>query len=203
MSTNVTRKIIKCGLGVVVAGTVAVMSVDPHRHVTEETLLLIGECEQCRQDVYPDPATRSTPYTVGIGATRDLDDKPFKLGKTVTEDTVVALFARDVLKDEECIISKFNGEDTVYNANTNTWTYVMPQPVFDSLVSVVHTLGCNGLTINKTGKPTQILNAGKRHQWHAVCSHITDFIYANGTVNKGLQSRRNKEQALCNQWRYQ
>lgn len=201
MST-VTRRAIKCSLSLIVGGVIATMAVDTHRHVTEDALYLIGGCESCRLDVYPDPVSRSTPYTVGVGATRDINGFPLKPGNTVTDNEVIQLFARDVMSNEQCIITKFKGESMSYNKNNGAWSYDMPQPVFDSLASVIHTVGCNGISKNKYGKDTQILKDSLNHNWDGVCMHITDFVYAGGKVNAGIKARRYKERAMCEKWRY-
>ncbi|WP_139153973.1 glycoside hydrolase family protein, partial [Enterobacter hormaechei] len=36
-----------------------------------------------------------------------------------------------------------------------------------------------------------------RHQWWQACDQLTRWVYVNGSINKGLENRRERERAYC------
>jgi GH24 family phage-related lysozyme (muramidase) len=46
---------------------------------------LIKTFEGCRLVAYPDPHTGAEPITIGWGSTRDLQNRPFRLGDRITQ----------------------------------------------------------------------------------------------------------------------
>lgn len=189
------RKVIACSLSLVISAVVSIFATDTGRHVTEDGLYFISRCEYCSLSVYPDPASKGVPYTGGIGATKDVKGKPLVLGDVLSNDDVITMFARDIKREEKCVITKMDGDKTEFSGGG--YSYVMPQSVFDALVSVIHTVGCQGLTVNKNGAPTKIYKYAKTHDYKNTCNHITDFVYAGGKVNKGLKHRREEEKQYC------
>ena len=143
-------------------------------------LELLAGYEDCRTQAYLDIV--GVP-TCGIGSTSGV-----RMGTTWTEDQVAAAFVKDVQAAEKCVLVYFNG-------------YAMPQPVFDSVTSLVFNTGCWGARWNsKLNRPTGIAQYAKAEDWQNVCYRLGDFIYAGGKVSNGLKNRRAKEQAHCVKW---
>ena len=154
---------------------------------SKEGLELIANYEGCVSNTYKDTIGKCT---VGIGSTRGFDGKPLVGHEKMTTDEVARLFMRDVKEAEQCVFDNFNGDK-------------MPQPVLDSVVSLVYNTGCYGARWNQKAKrPTQIALFAAVGDWNMVCYHIADFRFAGGTVSKGLENRRKKEQARCLQYRF-
>lgn len=149
---------------------------------SQKGLELIAEYEACVSCTYKDQVGVTT---VGIGSTRDINGKPFKIGSKLSNDTIAQLFIRDVKSSEKCVQEHFNGN-------------AMPQSVFDSTVSLVYNTGCYGARYNtKAKRPTAIARYATSGDWSSVCYRLSDFRYAGGVVNKGLENRRAKEQTHC------
>lgn len=149
---------------------------------SEEGLKLIGEYEACVSCTYKDQVGVTT---VGIGSTRDINGKPFVMGSKLSNDEIAQLFIRDVKSSEKCVQEHFNGN-------------AMPQSVFDSAVSLVYNAGCYGTRYNTAYKrPTAIARYANSGDWTSFCYRLSDFRYAGGVVNKGLENRRAKDQQHC------
>ncbi|AEZ65050.1 endolysin [Aeromonas phage phiAS7] len=107
------------------------------------------------------------------------------MGQIATPEKVAQWFVEDVHEAEQCVIRYFNGSE-------------MPQPVFDSTVSLVFNVGCYGTRWNaKANRPTAIARYSQAGDWLGTCEHIADFRMAGGKVSKGLENRRKKEQTWC------
>ncbi|AZQ96383.1 lysozyme [Aeromonas phage ZPAH7B] len=142
-----------------------------------EGLKLLSGYEDCTLSSYYD--TVGVP-TCGIGHTKGV-----RMGQVATPEKVAQWFVQDVQEAEQCVIRYFNGA-------------AMPQPVFDSTVSLVFNVGCYGTRWNaKHNRPTFIARFAKAEDWYKTCEHIADFSMAGGKVSKGLENRRKKEQAHC------
>lgn len=149
---------------------------------SKEGLALIAGYENCISCTYKDHIGKGT---IGIGSTRGADGKPIKDGVRLTDAEVAALFVRDVKEAEQCVIRYFNGA-------------LMPQPVFDSTVSLVYNNGCYGTRWNaKANRPTWIARHAAAEDWGNVCYRFSDFINAGGVPSQGLKNRRAKEQKVC------
>ena len=186
------KQTITCSLAAVVIGAMVLITTNAGRHITPDALTQLVDCESCRLDVYPDPVSKSIPYTVGVGATRDMAGRPFKNGEQIAIEDAQKLLARDVLSEERCVSQNFNGEETLENGE-----YVMPQTVFEALVSLEHTVGCVGISYGKKGYPTRLRQHALRHDYTAVCEGILQYNKAGGVVNKGIVKRRNREYKWC------
>lgn len=186
------KRTITCSIGAVAIGAMVLINANVGRHIRPEALQQLVKCESCRLDVYPDPVTRSTPYTSGVGATRDLNGHPFKSGEQIKIEDAQKLLARDVLKEEQCISQNFNGEE-----KDDSGQYAMPQSVFEALVSLEHTIGCAGISYGKKGYPTTLRENALRHEYKTVCNTIPAYNKAGGKVNQGIVNRRLKEQQWC------
>lgn len=151
-------------------------------------LELIASYENCLSCTYKDSVGVNT---VGIGSTRDLNGKPIKAGQTLSDEEVAALFVRDIKEAEQCVLTYLNGK-------------YMPQPVFDSTVSLVYNVGCYGTRWNrKYNRPTWIARYATAQDWEKVCYRFSDFTYAGDRESKGLINRRAKEQKVCISYRQQ
>lgn len=187
------KKVALCSITVVVSITMGILGIDKERHTTEDGLIQISKHEACMMCSYQD---QGGVWTNGVGATKGLDGTKIKPNSTLTVDEVAVLFARDIKTSELCLYDKFDGNKTVYS--NGLLVYAMPQSVFDSLISLQHTVGCSGISTNaKTHKMTQIRSYSLDHNWQKTCDHIKDFVYVAGKVNKGIVNRRNDEYNLC------
>lgn len=149
-------------------------------------LALIASYENCVSCTYQDHIGVNT---VGIGSTRGADGKPVRAGVKLTDAQVAELFVRDVKEAEQCVIQYLNGRN-------------MPQPVFDSTVSLVYNNGCYGTRWNKkANRPTWLARHAVAGDWENVCFRFSDFINAGGVPSQGLKNRRAKEQKLCISYR--
>lgn len=162
------------------------------RHITEPALIELIKCESCRLDVYPDPVTKSTPYTVGVGATRDDNGHPFKSGQQINLEQAQKLLARDVYKEEQCIAQNFNGAEV-----NDAGEYIMPQSVFEALVSLEHTVGCGGISSGGKGGITNLRRYALQHDYVKTCTQIKAYNKAGGKVNQGIVNRREREYKWC------
>lgn len=57
---------------------------------------LIKEFEDCILTAYKDPHTGNLPITIGWGSTKDFDGKPFKMGRTITQQYADDLFIHQI-----------------------------------------------------------------------------------------------------------
>lgn len=149
-------------------------------------LELIASYENCVSCTYKDSIGKNT---IGIGSTRGLDGKPVPNNQLLSNDDIARLLVRDIKESEECVIKYFNGQK-------------MPQPVFDSVVSLVYNNGCYGTRWNKSAnRPTFIARYAVAGDWNNVCYRFSDFVNAGGVRSNGLVNRRTSEQKLCLQYR--
>lgn len=179
MST-VKQGIIYCSVAAVLGIVATVYPND--LEVSPEGLKLIAGYENCTTNAYKDTVGVCT---MGLGTTRDFDGKPVTLGSKVTDQEAAALFVRDVKEAEQCVFKYLNGAK-------------MPQPVLDSVVSLVYNNGCYGTRWNaKANRPTFITRYSVSEDWEGVCYRIGDFINAGGKPSNGLINRRKAEQQHC------
>lgn len=132
---------------------------------------LIKHYEGLKLTAYPDPATGSTPWTIGYGSTAGV-----KQGMKINESQANSMLRADVAKFEKDI---------------NRLVKVkLTQSQFDALVSFVYNLGPTNFA-NST-LLTQ-LNAGN---YKLVPDQIRRWNKANGKVMAGLVRRRESEAKL-------
>lgn len=147
-----------------------------------EGLKLLAGYEDCTKTAYQDTVGV---WTCGIGNTKGI-----KPGTVWTEQQVAQAFVRDVKEAEQCVIKYLDGE-------------YMPQPVFDSVTSLVYNVGCYGTRWNsKYNRPTGLTRSAQAHDWEQVCYHLGDYTKAGGVTSKGLVNRRTQEQKVCLNYRY-
>ncbi|QYW05815.1 lysin [Vibrio phage vB_VpaP_G1] len=142
-----------------------------------EGLKLLAGYEDCTLTAYKDHV--GVP-TIGVGSTGCVT-----MGDTITLEEAAERFVQDVKEAEQCVITYFNGAE-------------MPQPVFDSVTSLVYNVGCYGTRWNrKQDRPTYINMYANSGDWYKVCYRLGDFTKAGGVVSKGLVNRRTEEQRHC------
>lgn len=147
-----------------------------------EGLALIASYEGCVSCTYTDQVGVKT---IGIGSIRGFDGKALRGSEKLSDDEVARLFMRDVKEAEVCVQRHFNGNR-------------MPQSVFDSTVSLVYNVGCYGARYNPSAnRATAIARYAQSENWASVCYRLSDFRYAGGKVNRGLENRRAQEQKHC------
>lgn len=174
MST-VKQRVVYCSVAAVL--TLVAQLYPNSLRTSPEALKLLSGYEDCTLSSYSDSV--GVP-TCGIGHTNGV-----RMGTIATPGKVAQWFVEDVLEAEQCVIRYFNGAE-------------MPQPVFDSTISLVFNVGCYGTRWNaKTKRPTSIARYSQAGDWLGTCEHIADFRWAGGKVSKGLENRRKKEQAWC------
>lgn len=138
---------------------------------------LIHSFEGLRLDAYPDPGTGGAPWTIGWGATTDLQGKPIKPGAKWTREQADERFAVHLAKFEADVNRILNGAVTT-------------QGQFDSLVSLSYNIGVGNLEgstlmrLHKAGKFAEAADQFKR--WNR----------AAGRPMAGLTRRRAAEAAL-------
>lgn len=179
--TAVKQGIIGCSVAAVL-GLVAQLYPNSLQ-TSPDGLKLLADYEDCTLNSYKDHV--GVP-TIGIGSTTCV-----RMGDTITLEEVAERFVQDVSKAEQCVIRYFNGEN-------------LPQPVFDSVTSLVYNVGCYGARWNhKQDRPTFINRYAVSGDWEKTCYRLGDFIYAGGQKSQGLINRRTKEQRHCLTYRAQ
>ncbi|QOC54333.1 lysozyme [Aeromonas phage Atoyac14] len=176
---SIKQKLVYCSVAAVL-GTVATLHPGELR-TSQDGLKLLAGYESCVRSSYTD--TVGVP-TCGIGHTKGV-----RMGMLASDATIAQWFVEDVLEAESCVNRYFGGQS-------------MPQPVFDSVVSLVFNVGCYGTRWNsKRSAPTSIARYAVAGDWWGVCEHIADFRYAGGKVSPGLENRRREEQKHCIRYR--
>ncbi|SGA03419.1 prophage lysozyme; Phage lysin [Yersinia phage phiR8-01] len=175
MTVAIRNTVIGCSVAAVLG---LVSTLHPNElHTSQAGLELLSGYEDCRLSAYKDSI--GVP-TIGIGATKSVC-----MGQVISLEEAAAMFVRDVKEAEQCVITHFNGK-------------AMPQPVFDSTVSLVYNNGCYGTRWNKkANRPTFIARYAVSGDWYNVCYRLGDFINAGGKPSNGLKNRRAKEQTHC------
>lgn len=173
--TVIKKSVAACSVAAVVALT---QQLAPGELRTSQNgLLLIGQYEDCRLRAYHD--TVGIP-TIGVGSTKNV-----QMGDSICIEEAAMRMVADVKEAEQCVNRYFNGQR-------------MPQPVYDSVTSLVYNVGCYGTRWNKArNRPTSIALYAQNGNWPMVCTHIGDFNKAGGKVSSGLDNRRKLEQANC------
>jgi len=138
-------------------------------HTSREGLALIADLEGCRLRPYQCSAGV---WTSGIGHTAGVVPK-----RDITEREAASNLVADVLNVERRLAV--------------CAPVMMPQPVYDALVSFAFNVG--------TGAACQSTLVGfiKRQQWPQACNQLPRWVYANGVRSTGLENRRQRERAYC------
>lgn len=178
--SSVKQRVVYCSVAAVL--TLVAQLYPNSLRTSQEGLKLLSGYEDCTLSSYSD--TVGVP-TCGIGHTKGV-----RTGQIATPEKVAQWFVEDVQEAEQCVIRYFNGSE-------------MPQPVFDSTVSLVFNVGCYGTRWNvKSNRPTAITRYSQAGDWLGTCEHIADFRMAGGKVSKGLENRRKREQTWCLTYRH-
>ncbi len=158
----------RCSLAVVLA--MAALVPDFRLLQTSQPgLALIADLEGCRLRPYQCSAGV---WTTGIGHTAGVVP-----ARDITEREAAANLVADVLNVERNL--------------ARCAPVAMPQPVYDALVSFTFNVG-SGAACRST-----LVAFIQRHQWSQACNQLTRWVFVNGVKNRGLESRRQREQAYC------
>lgn len=134
-----------------------------------EGLALIGDLEGCRLRPYQCSAGV---WTSGIGHTAGVVPKG-----DITERQAATNLIADVLNTERRLAV--------------CAPVVMPQPVYDALVSFAFNVG-TGAACKST-----LVGFIKRQQWRQACDQLPRWVFVNGGRSQGLENRRARERAVC------
>ncbi|EKN5015376.1 glycoside hydrolase family protein, partial [Yersinia enterocolitica] len=111
-------------------------------------------------------------WTNGIGHTAGV-----KPGSVISERQVAVNLVADVQQVERAIAV--------------CMPLVMPQPVYDAVVSFAFNVG-TGAACRST--LAFFVNKG---DWRSACNQLPRWVYVNGVKTKGLERRRTTEQTHC------
>ena len=163
-----TSTLKRCSAAVVL-GLMAALPGYTSLQVSEEGLRLITDFEGCQLQPYQCSAGV---WTSGIGHTAGV-----KPAREITEHQAAENLLADIQRTERAIKKCIPG--------------VMPQPVFDAVVSFSFNVG--------TGAACQSTLAFfiNKQQWQQACDQLPRWVFVNGDRNRGLERRRNAERALC------
>lgn len=139
---------------------------------------LIKSFEGLELEAYPDPGTGGEPWTIGYGATLDMNGKPFKPGDRITLEEAEELFDKDTDRFEAAV-DKLTGGVATDNQ-------------FAALVSFAYNVGEGegGL------KTSTLLRKHNEGDYEGAAREFARWVYAGGQRLKGLERRRGEEAAL-------
>lgn len=129
---------------------------------------LIKKYEGCKLRAYKCPAGV---WTIGFGHTGNV-----KEGQTISQEQADALFDKDVQRFVD-------GVNKCVKVEIN-------QNQFDALVSFAYNLGVSAL------QKSTLLQYVNKKQFDKAAQEFDRWVKADGKVYKGLQNRRNSEEAL-------
>lgn len=158
----------RCAVGVVLAIT-ATLPGFQQLHTSVEGMRLIADYEGCRLSPYQ---CSGGVWTDGIGNTHGV-----VLGRTITERQAAGNFITNVLRVES-ELARCVG-------------VVMPQKVYDALVSFAFNVGTGNAC---TSTMVKLLKA---ERWRDACNQLPRWVYVKGVFNQGLDNRRGRELAWC------
>ena len=147
------------------------------RQINQDGERLIKSFEGLELEAYPDPGTGGEPITIGYGATRDMNGRPFQLGDRITIAQAERLFDKDTDRFEAAV------EKLAPAANDNQ---------FAALVSFAYNVG-EGEGGLATSTMLKLHNAG---DYEGAAKEFARWKYSNGRPMKGLIRRRAEEAAL-------
>ncbi|QQF76760.1 lysozyme [Histophilus somni] len=169
-------KLVKVGGICSVSAIIALMMLNfaDNFRTSQQGLELIGQVEGCRRNPYHCP---SDVLTVGIGSTV-ASSGAIEPHKRYSDAEIAKRWVNDIQAAERCVNQFANGR-------------LMPQSVFDSVVSITFNVGCG-----KLSRSTMFRQANEK-DWRGVCNEFPKWVYAGGKRLRGLEIRREKEKALC------
>lgn len=141
---------------------------------TESGLEIIGNAEGCRRNPYQCP---SDVLTVGIGSTEAGGEK-IQRNRTYSDSEIAQRWVNDLISAENCVNRYGNGAK-------------MPQGAFEAMTSLTFNVGCGAM---RNSDLFRMANQGYTPQ---LCDQFLRWVYAGGKKLKGLETRRQKERALC------
>lgn len=157
-----------CSVAAVLA--LAVLMPDFHLLKTSPAgLALIADLEGCRLRPYQCSAGV---WTSGIGHTAGVVPK-----HDITERQAAADLVSDVLVVERRLAV--------------CAPVVMPQPVYDALVSLAFNVGTGAIC------RSTMVSYLKRQQWYQACDQLPRWVFINGVRSDGLDNRRQRERTYC------
>lgn len=136
---------------------------------------LIKSFEGFEEVAYPDPGTGGKPYTVGWGATEDMQGRPFAEGQRITMAEAEALFDKDTDRFEAAV------ERLAPVATDNQ---------FAAMVSLAYNVG-EGNFASST-----LLRKHNAGDHEGAANEFKRWNRAAGRVMRGLTRRREAEAAL-------
>ncbi|MBC3249271.1 lysozyme [Serratia fonticola] len=138
-------------------------------HTSMAGLELIANLEGCRLSPYQCSAGV---WTSGIGHTAGV-----KPGRAISERDAAVNLVADVMQVERQL--------------ARCMPVVMPQPVYDAVVSFAFNVG-TGAACKST-----LAHFINQRQWPQACNQLPRWVYVNGVKSTGLANRRASERALC------
>lgn len=132
---------------------------------------IIKKHEGLRLKAYPDPATKSDPWTIGYGHTRNV-----KRGDVITEEQAEKFLDEDMAEAYACVDSLVKVPLHYHQR--------------DALCSFVFNLGCTKL------KNSTLLKKLNKKDYVGAANEFTRWVYGAGVVMPGLVKRRKEEKAL-------
>lgn len=133
---------------------------------------LLKECEGCRLEAYPDPASGGEPWTVGYGHT---GDDVYK-GYTVSQEEAEEILRRDLVKFERGVL---NSAKVALNSNQ-----------FSALVCFAYNIGLENL------RSSLLMKCVNSYHPEDASKQFARWNHAAGIVMPGLTARREKERLL-------
>ncbi|AOF18411.1 TPA: lysozyme [Yersinia enterocolitica] len=143
----------------------------PNLKISQRGIALIKQFEGCKLSTYPDPATGSTPWTIGFGHTKGV--KP--------GDVITAAQAEQYLLDDLA---------PIYITIENAVKVPLNQNQFDALCSFIFNLGAGNFVKSTLLKK---LNAG---DYRGAADEFSKWVNGNGKPMPGLIRRRATEREL-------
>lgn len=158
----------KCAVLVVMALAISLPSFSTLK-ISSEGLLLLANAEGCRTSPYQCSAGV---WTNGIGHTRG-----------VTPATEV--------NERQIAVNLIDDVQRVESGIARCMPVAMPQGVYDATVSFAFNVGVGAVCRSTYA---QLIN---QQQWQAACDQLMRWVYVKGVRNKGIETRRTAERALC------
>lgn len=163
-----TSTLKRCSAAVVL-GLMAALPGYSSLQVSEEGLRLITDFEGCQLQPYQ---CNAGVWTSGIGHTASV-----KPAQEVTEHQAAENLLGDIQQTERAV--------------KKCMPVIMPQPVFDAVVSFGFNVG-TGAACKST-----LAFFINQQQWQQACDQLPRWVFVNGERNRGLERRRNAERTLC------
>lgn len=158
----------RCSMAIVLALAVLVPDYQLIK-TSPDGLALLADLEGCRLRPYQCSAgvwTSGIGHTAGVVPVRD-----------ITEHEAAANLVSDVLNVERRLAV--------------CAPVVMPQPVYDAVVSFTFNVGA-GAACSST-----LMAFVKRQQWQQACEQLPRWVYVKGVRNPGLENRQARVLAWC------